>query len=146
MRATRYDGGIMAAKKRVLTSKKIFLITQMHYEGYIRRDIAEATGVSSSTVWSVIRDLKSRRVPVSDDELAELLQETYQRYLDYEEMAIRKGGLRTALDCRNAIVKLFGLAKPEKQEVSGSVVMRQMQPVYMSRVALGDGEVRDDGI
>ena len=138
---------IMAGKKvKRLTHDKRLQILRLHYEGCTQAEISAETGVAPSVVWRAVNDERTRLTPESDDALQALLQETYQRLLFYEQQAIRRHAWRAAMDNRMAIVKLFGLAKPDKTELSGGVTMRQMQPVYMPPAALADGEVRDDDI
>ena len=105
MARPKYDAGTLST------------IRQMMVAGRSDAEIMKEVGKSRSTVARYKTAIKELwREATADGE--SIYQESYRRLQEYESLALAEGNLREARECRKEIIKLMGVAAPDRLEVN----------------------------
>lgn len=92
-------------------------VRQMMIAGCSDAEIMKEIGKSRSTVARYKTAIKELwREATANGE--SIYQESYRRLQEYENLALAEGNLREARECRKEIIKLMGVAAPNRLEVN----------------------------
>lgn len=92
-------------------------VLRLWAQGMNRVDIAEELGLSYDSVRNHMEALE-RMGKIDAADFDQIFRESYQRLRVYEDLSVARGSLRNAMDARRDIVKLLGIAKPQKMDIT----------------------------
>lgn len=113
----RHDDLKPVDKRRFrFTEDALSVVREGMVKGVRVAETAEILGVTERTVQNARKRIRAEWAQKSND-LDTLFNESYGRFLAYEQKALERGNMREARENRWAIVRLTGVAKPERKEV-----------------------------